>query len=62
MARDQEPVSEGEIELLREEMAEQREEVRETLAEDVGGDPEDYDAEKYLGDRAGEPMADGGDN
>jgi hypothetical protein len=61
MARDQEPVSEEEIEALREEMDEQREDIREALAEDLGGEPEDYDAEEYLNDRAGEPVADGGE-
>lgn len=61
MARNQEPVSEGEIETLREEMDEQREDIREALAEDLGGEPEDYDAEEYLNDRAGEPVADGGE-
>jgi hypothetical protein len=59
MARNQEPVSEDEIEALREEMDEQREDIREALAEDLGGEPEDYDAEEYLNDRAGEPVADG---
>lgn len=61
MAPEQEPVSEGEIEALREEMDEQREEIREALAEDLGGEPEDYDAGKYLRDRTGEPVADGGE-
>lgn len=61
MARNQEPVSEEEIEALREEMDAQREDIRETLAEDLGGNPEDYDAEVYLNDRAGEPVADGGE-
>jgi hypothetical protein len=61
MARHQEPVSEEEIEALREEMDEQREDIREALAEDLGGEPEDYDAEEYLNDRAGEPVADGGE-
>ena len=60
MARNQDPVSEDEIEALREEMDKQREELREALAEDLGGEPEDYDAEEYLNDRAGEPVADGG--
>ena len=54
MVRNQEPVSEEEIEALREEMDEQREDIREALAEDLGGEPEDYDAEAYLNDRAGE--------
>jgi len=61
MARNQAPVSEEEIEALREEMDEQREVIREALAEDLGGEPEDYDAEEYLNDRAGEPVADGGE-
>jgi len=61
MARNQEPVSEGEVEALREEMDEQREDIREALAEDLGGEPEDYDAEEYLNDRAGDPVADGGE-
>jgi len=61
MARGQEPVSEDEIEALREEMDAQREDIREALAEDLGGDPEGYDAGKYLNDRAGEPVADGGE-
>ena len=59
MARDQKPVTEEEIQALQEEMDDQREEIREALAEDLGGEPEDYDAEKYLSDRAGEPVADG---
>ena len=42
MARDIEPVSEEEIEALREEMAKQREQLHEALAEDLGGEPEDY--------------------
>ena len=61
MARNQNPVSEEEIDALREEMDEQREDIREALAEDLGGEPEDYDAEAYLNDRAGEPVADGGE-
>jgi hypothetical protein len=61
MARNQEPLSEEELEALQEEMDDQREEIREALAQDLGGEPEDYDAEKYLSDRAGEPVADGGE-
>jgi hypothetical protein len=61
MARDQEPVSEEELRAFQEEMDDQREEIREALAEDLGWEPEDYDAEKYLSDRAGEPVADGGE-
>lgn len=47
MARDQEPVTDDEIEAVREEIQEQRVEIRRDLADDLGGDPEDYDAEKY---------------
>ena len=61
MARNQEPVSEEEIETLREEMEEQRETIREALADDLGGEPEDYDAEAYFNDLSGEPVADGGE-
>jgi len=61
MAPNQDPVSDEELEELAEEMDTQREEVREALAEDLGGEPEDYDAGKYLSDRAGEPVADGGE-
>ncbi len=61
MARDREPVSEDELDALREEMEDQRAAIREALAEDLGGDPDDYDAETYLRDRASEPVADGGD-
>jgi hypothetical protein len=61
MARNQEPVSEEEIEALREEMDAQREEIRKALAEDLGGRPENYDAGEFLDDRAGEPVADGGE-
>lgn len=57
MARDQDPVSEEELAALQEEMAEQREQVREDLAEDRGGDPEDYNADTYHID---EPVTDGG--
>jgi hypothetical protein len=65
MARDQEPVTADEIEALRAEMAEQREELREQLAEDLGGEPEDYSAERYFQDLddggAGEAVTDGGE-
>jgi hypothetical protein len=59
MAPDQKLVSEDELEALRKEMDEQREEIREALAEDLGSEPEDYDAEEYLNDCAGESVADG---
>lgn len=58
MARDQGPVSEEELAALQKEMAEQREQIREDLAADLGGDPEDYNADTYHVD---EPVADGGE-
>ena len=58
MARDQEPVSEEELAALQKEMAEQREQIRKDLAADLGGDPEDYNADTYHVD---EPVADGGE-
>lgn len=65
MARDQEPVSDEAIEALQEEMAEQQTEIRDALAEDLGGEPEDYSAERYFqnldSDRTGEAVPDGGD-
>lgn len=45
MARE-EPLTEEEHAEARERFDELREEVREQLAEDLGGDPEDYDASK----------------
>jgi hypothetical protein len=56
MARDQEPVSEEELEARREGVAEQREQVREELAEDLGGEPEGYNADAY---RVDGPVTDG---
>ena len=53
MARDQEPMTDEEIEALRDDIQALRERVREDLASDFGGDPADYRAEK--------PIADGGD-
>ena len=58
MARN--PVDEADIETLREQMHEQREEIREALAEDLGGSPDDYDAVAFLRERADEPVTDGG--
>lgn len=60
MARNREPVSDEALTALREEMEAQREEIREALAEDLGGEPEDYDVANHL-DRTGETAADGGD-
>lgn len=64
MARDQEPITEADIEAAKEEMREQQEELREQLAEDLGGKPEDYDASAYFYRQAkgGEgAVPDGGD-
>lgn len=55
-----ERVTDAEFEALREAMDEQRAEIREALAEDLGGKPEDYNAKAHLNDRVGEPVADGG--
>lgn len=60
MAQDQEPMTDAEIKEAREGIEELRKQVREDLAEDLGGDPEDYDSEQYLSDR-GEARPDGGD-
>lgn len=57
-------MTEGEIEELRESIEEQRVEVRELLAEELGGSPDDYRAEAYLDDRdgdRGEAVPDGGE-
>jgi len=42
MRETDEPMTDEEIEALREEIGELFEEVREDLAEDLGGEPEDY--------------------
>jgi hypothetical protein len=42
MARDTEPMTDSELDAFEEAMNEQAEELREALAEDLGGDPEDY--------------------
>jgi hypothetical protein len=54
MARNRDPVSDDEIVALRDAMDAQRADIRTALADDLGGDPDDYDG----GDRA---VADGGD-
>ena len=43
-------MSEGEFETSREEMGEQREDSSEALAEDIGGEPGDCNAEEDRGD------------
>ena len=48
MTEDQEPMTDEEIEELRQQMEAQREEIRADLAEKLGGEPEDYNAEKVI--------------
>ncbi|WP_203227896.1 MULTISPECIES: hypothetical protein [Haloferacaceae] len=42
MARDRKPMTEAELEAFEDAMDEGAEAVREALAEDLGGDPDDY--------------------
>ena len=42
MARNQGPITDEEMDEFEAKMDEQSEELREALAEDLGGDPEDY--------------------
>jgi len=60
---DQQPitVTDEELEKFQESMEEQAEELREALAEDLGGEPEDYNHERYFEERDGEAVADGGE-
>lgn len=53
MARDQEPMTDEELADAKESLEQLREQVRKDLAEDLGGDPEDYDATRH-------PVPDGG--
>jgi len=59
MARDQQPITDEELEKFQESMEEQAEELREALAEDLGGKPEDYNHERYSEGREGEAVTDG---
>lgn len=63
MARDQEPVTDEEFDSLREEMSEQRDQLREDLADDLGGNPDDYDVGRDLDEQSadGEAVTDGGE-
>ncbi|MFB6201128.1 MAG: hypothetical protein ABEI98_03870 [Halorhabdus sp.] len=64
MARDQEPVTEDELAAASDELQELREEVRADLADDLGGDAEDYNSERYFRDLdgdTGEAVPDGGE-
>jgi len=53
MARDQEPMTDEEIAAFEAAINEQADQLREDLAEDLGGEPEDYRRK---------PVADGGDH
>lgn len=55
MARDQQPITDEEIAEARDALQELREQVRQDLADDLGGEPEDYNA-----DRVDETVPDGG--
>lgn len=57
MARDQEPVRDDELEAAKQRLDALREQVRKDLAADLGGDPEDYNANTY---HVGGPVADSG--
>ena len=58
-------MTDEEIAAVQAEMAEQQQEIREALAEDLGGEPEDYSAENCFGrlgdEDPGEVAPDGGD-
>jgi len=59
MARDQKPVNDDdEIEAAKQRLDALRDQVREDLATDLGGDTEDYNADTYHAD---ELVADGGE-
>jgi len=48
MTESQEPMADEEIEEFRQQMEAQREEIRADLAEKLGGEPEDDNAEKVI--------------
>lgn len=50
MARNHKPITDDEIEVLREKMAKQRSDIREALAEDLGGNPEDFCVDRAVTD------------
>ena len=54
MARDQEPLSEEELAAFGEDMQRQAREIREALAEDLGGEPEDYRVDRITATDGGE--------
>jgi hypothetical protein len=50
MARNQGPVTDDEIERAKEEIEDLRGEVRQVLADELGGDPDDYRADRVAAD------------
>lgn len=54
MARDQAPLTEEELAAFGEEMERQAQEIREALAEDLGGDPEDYRVDRIAAPDGGD--------
>jgi hypothetical protein len=63
MARNQDPVTDGEFDELREKMDERGDQLHEDLAEDLGGDSSDYDVHRDVDDASssGEAVTDGGE-
>lgn len=64
MARDHGPMTDAEIAEARERIQDLREEVREDLASDLGGDADDHRSDRYfrdLGGDADEAVPDGGE-
>ncbi|MFB6143011.1 MAG: hypothetical protein ABEJ30_06680 [Halorientalis sp.] len=58
MASDQAPLTEAQLSEAVKNLKDLREDVSRDLADNLGGDPEDYRSEEYLRDEA---AADGGD-
>lgn len=54
MAREQHSMTDEDLEAAQAKIDELREDVRDALAEDLGGNPSDYDATQH-------PVADGGE-
>lgn len=50
MARDHQPLTDDEIAELREKMDAQRADIRAALAEDLGGEPDEYRADRTVTD------------
>lgn len=65
MTRNQEPMTDEELAEAKTALEELRVEVREDLADNLGGDPEDYNAETYWkkggGQSGSEAAPDGGE-